>query len=1024
MRKFLNIVLFYFIINNIAAQNLPSFQAPEPSKVYEFTKYDQIPVGEYTGVPSISIPIYSIKVDGVEVPIDLRYHAGGIKVEEEASNVGLGWNMNFGMVTQTINDEDDLDSRYTKKLLKYQKAAYPVIYEWPMNCSNQPSVICQSWSNPTSCTPEPTFLATQPSVINSIFIATNGYPIEGKSFCQMQDWDMNNYLLDTEPDIFRVDFFGHSLKFIKRFDVQYNPIEILNNKGYKVETVADPTNSSTINWKITTPDGDQYFFGKMRKDYTSTSTDGITPEFLQGGGNSYTNNWSLIKIITVKNKIIDFEYTDYGITKTNSYSQRMRKISQVTAWNVWSGDTSLGRNYGNLSNAIIENEIGALYPVTYSGMYEKMMYVNKITTPSETITFEYSDRIDRLNDKKMDKVVIKNLKNAVLKSFNFSYDYFVATETGNTFVTPTPNNPNYNPIYNSHRLKLLSLQEAGSNPYLFQYDETSLPRKISAAVDFWGYYNGRFNNTSLAPNPATIGYPTFGNNGNDKSAYVNYAKASTLRTIQYPTGGKIEYEYELNEYGRASFETVLPNAGNTIGDIVKGNGIRIKNILLTDNNILKRKTNYSYSGGISLVPFEVLKHYTATIYRYTPGETQFMGLFHGSSFSVDEFNNTNYKRPSLLGSYNAVGYNQVTMAHQSPSGNGKTVYSYANKRDEKSYHQHDYKIGIEMPSLMDINATENGKILSKEIYAEGATVPLAKTEYTYTTKKSNIFYGNTIIGFRNLFGFSGGLGVVQPYNIPQHLVGYYAIYGKQSLMSTEKTTEYSPSGSKWNITSYSYNANNLITSIETTNQFGNAVGRESTSYYSTPNLIAKNLINLPQQKTFFKNGQTNSLSYTYQTSGLNLPEKIELMPSGNPSPSFIKRMFYDQYDGLGNLLQFHSENGVNTCIIWGYNMTLPIAKIDNAVYSQVSAYVANLQNLSNTGTEDNLINALDNLRTALPNAMITAYTHIPGMGVSSITDAKGSTVYYKYDGAGRLESMKDEDKKLLLEYEYHFRPQN
>lgn len=1022
MKKVLQIIIFLANAGIISAQDLPSFKAPEPSKSFEFTKYDQIPVGEYTGVPPISIPMYNIQVDEVILPIALTYHAGGFRVSEESSNVGLGWNMNFGQIMQTINDKDDLSTvQYTRKLLKYQKAVNPLIYEWPMNCSNLSPSICQSLPNGTNCTPEPSFITTLPSVSNSIFIATNGYPIEGRSFCQTQDWDVNDPYIDSEPDIFRVAFLGHSLKFIKRFDTPNGTIEVLDNKGYNVEQIVDNASPTPIGWKITTPDGNQYIFGKMRQDNTSTRTDDITPDFLQSSGNSYTNTWSLIKIITTKNKEILFEYTDYGITKTGSYNQKLRRISQVSPWNFYAGQ---GRRYGNLSTSSFQGGDLTSYPLTSSIMSERMIYVTGIFTPNETISFEYSDRLDRINDKKLDKVVIKNLKNIILKDFRFSYDYFIATETGNVFMTPTPNNPNYNPIHNSYRLKLTSLQEIGSSPYLFSYEQTNLPRKTSTAVDFWGFYNGRTTNTSLAPNPTAVGYPAFGDNGNDKSAYLNFAKASVLKTIQYPTGGKVEYDYELNEYQRAVFETAIPNAGNIVGDFVRGNGLRVRSIILSDNNIVQRKTNYTYSGGISIVPFEILKHYTATTYSFVPGGGPFTNdTYQGANFVVDEFNNTNYQRPALLGSYNAIGYSSVTMSHESQEGNGRTVFSFANNRDERSLQQHDYKIDIEMPSLMDINAIENGKLLGKEIYTAGSQSPLVRTEYTYTTKKSNIYYGNTIVGFRNLFGFDCAGGGCVPYNKPQHLVGYYAIYAKQSLLSSEKTTEYFPSGSRWTTASYGYNNYNLPTSLEIRDQFGTLISLQNTIYYNTPTSTSRNWLTLPLVKSVTKNGQMNQQVYSYQESmGMILPTSVEVRPSGSTAPEHRKKVIYDRYDDKGNLVEFHIENGLRSCVIWGYGGTLPIAKIDKVEYSQIAPLVSNLQNISDTGTETMLAAALDNLRSSFPSAMVTSYTHIQGIGLSSITDAKGNTSYYKYDDAGRLISVRDEREKLLAEYEYHFRP--
>ena len=54
-------------------------------------KYGEYPVGLYTGIPSINIPFYEINSGRIKIPIGISYNAGGIKVEEIASSVGLGW---------------------------------------------------------------------------------------------------------------------------------------------------------------------------------------------------------------------------------------------------------------------------------------------------------------------------------------------------------------------------------------------------------------------------------------------------------------------------------------------------------------------------------------------------------------------------------------------------------------------------------------------------------------------------------------------------------------------------------------------------------------------------------------------------------------------------------------------------------------------------------------------------------------------------------------------------------------------
>src|SRR5579872_7037063 len=66
-------------------------------------KYGDIPVGYHTGIPEIDIPIYTIKNGPVEMPINLRYHASGLKVQEQASWVGAGWCLDAGgVITRTV----------------------------------------------------------------------------------------------------------------------------------------------------------------------------------------------------------------------------------------------------------------------------------------------------------------------------------------------------------------------------------------------------------------------------------------------------------------------------------------------------------------------------------------------------------------------------------------------------------------------------------------------------------------------------------------------------------------------------------------------------------------------------------------------------------------------------------------------------------------------------------------------------------------------------------------------------------
>lgn len=74
---------------------VPQVIPPSPD-VAALGKYGSIPVGLSTGIPDISIPIFTVKQGSLQLPISLSYHASGIKVSEVASWVGLGWVLNAG----------------------------------------------------------------------------------------------------------------------------------------------------------------------------------------------------------------------------------------------------------------------------------------------------------------------------------------------------------------------------------------------------------------------------------------------------------------------------------------------------------------------------------------------------------------------------------------------------------------------------------------------------------------------------------------------------------------------------------------------------------------------------------------------------------------------------------------------------------------------------------------------------------------------------------------------------------------
>lgn len=61
---------------------------------------------------------------------------------------------------------------------------------------------------------------------------------------------------------------------------------------------------------------------------------------------------------------------------------------------------------------------------------------------------------------------------------------------------------------------------------------------------------------------------------------------------------------------------------------------------------------------------------------------------------------------------------------------------------------------------------------------------------------------------------------------------------------------------------------------------------------------------------------------------------------------------------------------------------------------------------------------IDEVRILPRDAQMTTYTYIPGLGVTSIMDPNGQTIYYEYDGFGKQAAIRDNDRNLVESYEY------
>lgn len=348
---------------------------------------------------------------------------------------------------------------------------------------------------------------------------------------------------------------------------------------------------------------------------------------------------------------------------------------------------------------------------------------------------------------------------------------------------------------------------------------------------------------------------------------------------------------------------------------------------------------------------------------------------------------------------------------------------------------------LSMPKTNLYSEFRNG-LLKEEIHYEYRnskfdTIRQLKYDYNYLIERKNKSHV-----FRENFMYTPNPGEDPLINISYG--SYENYYG--SLSPTKIVDKELVNGkvlTKTTINNYVHSIHHQLTSQSTT--FPDSTTHETNYSYAHEKgntfLTGKNMVGIPLETEVKKNGVVISKSETKypvsqddadeKTSGLPLPVSVSNLDL--QSNAMNMGVLYKKYDSRGNLLQYNLKPDVNgnsgnpVTIIWDYNQTQPIAKIEGAKLSDIpQGLITNIVNASDYSnpsySESNLIDQLDAFRVGLPGYQISTYTYKPLIGVSSITPPSGIREIYIYDTANRLQAVKDVNGNVLKEYEYHYKP--
>lgn len=1004
------ILFILMLVPIISKAQIKTFDIPTPNAA-ELGRFGDIPVSYYTGKVDVNIPLYSLTVRNVTLPITLNYNASGVLVNSLPGWLGDNWSLSAGgVITRIVQDvcdefalpEGDTSSEDDRRYYEYESC---VNHNYFMSYNVLPQI------------------ADFANVTNNQAIKDS---IAGRK-------------CDLSPDIFYFNFMGKVGQFFLGNDGQWKVfcnenLEVIFNyndaSNYEYPlfdtyplTVAHPKQPKTIKgFVIRDEEGTEYHFGGS-KSYIEYSI-----PFFRQSSNEFrqywtANSWYINKIVDRHGNILfQFEY------------QRGKFIAQLY-------NEASNFHYYYRYDASGSHTHGEVYPISgqydcpYDGVLSAPIYLTRITTlDNRRLDFISSDaNISMLNVyssmysrysstldwyqhfvvqvmRKTDTPNLGNYPFYYLQTDDLSVTAFqynpsssekqnnplLATRlrqldniTFNTVGSQTTSGTNYSFEYSySSRMRLSKVRmknSLGTSEGLYQLNYyTGLNEDyLSTATDHWGYYNAN----------SVTSYPT------DVQGYNNYLyqheansatiKMGMLSEIIYPTGGKTVFDYEAHDY--SSYMNVYRNA--MVNETGTAGGVRVKSI-----------TDYGITGNVL----------TTRTFHYTiPGSnTQSSGQLYGKpKYYWDSWESDNiypncrsvlslFKSSSILPLSNKfgphVGYSYV----KEVLGDGTyKIYTYSNLSN-----------AFDIPAVISFSNNtltpydvyserdyRRGHLLCVSSYSSGDTLK-QETDYIYNTGNVEGFYvWTSSLKYDNYIG--------NPYNPSCYMYSHYTggvykiFYPKYDIVK-ETTKTYYESGvitdsviyakkdTTLNVTfgSYSHSVDVRVLKSRTLNRKDNtamtiltypfqltgiATQLTSSQFFILPITTEEKLnsVSIKKKHTEFQN-----------YNGKILPKYELEWKCGVVADTIVT---YNGYTGTGNVSSFQEQGQPATVLNWTNNDCLLSKKI-------------------------------------VGGNLVTDYTYTPFNQVSSITMPNGDITYYSYDTMGRLIQISDKNGHAKQKFSYNF----
>ncbi len=728
--------------------------------------------------------------------------------------------------------------------------------------------------------------------------------------------ERNDAEFDSEPDLFFFEIPGKSGQFVADYN---GDVYLIPYQGIQVKWDRTPYSST---FTVTDESGNRYYFSEVE---TTVSEDLDDKEDVK----DWITSWNLSRIVTSQNDTIRYYYTsNASIVDINT----SHTIINSASWDVGTG----------WSIETVEEKTNSRRVTNYP------RYLQRIEWNGGKLEFVAEENTDnkppRLTEVKL------YAGNRYLKSTVLSYGTF---DNGST--------------------KLSSIDEKNGETTEhvchFEYNTAyHLPSRYSLDYDHWGYFNG----TGSSQGGYIPTYEIHGHvvEGADRSPKFPQTAADMLTDIVYKGGGRKKFEYEANVAADGYFgeKTII------------GGGVRIKRIIEALDG-RENVTEYRYVKSTGESSGEIFKGtilYTSTDFKeQTVGRPVGYAVYENSQNLIFDFNGvpvvySEVKEIKPNGSYTINRYTSFSNGQRDSSA----VLYFPNSYGPGAPKTFDFGDGVLFPKSSRM--WRRGLLLEQQHYTSDDVLVYSQSNRYKLTAPAK----SKVLGYVGLTSNYGSmvrpethhvLGVYEwmsqpvyldstivskgPYNLPSSTAVAYDTTYMTSKTSVQRDAE-----------------DNLFTSeMSYPFDYGAQSGFATPMQSALTIMQRRNMRAVPIETISYKNGKITGAELTlFRMSDLPdstvlVDRKLALKLFKPISPSdftkssidasghftydsrYEETMIFDKYDNWGNPTCTHAPYGSYQAVIYGYDHSLPIARVKNARGGGPEDYITS-QSYSFTGS--------------------------------------------------------------------------